>query len=149
MPGSTEVRLLWWLKFPLLGIYMAAIFSATLGLSSSNHTEHLLISRGEINPVSAKFETVPDEYMPGSLNLSVLVKDPFHIWDNDTMSLTNTRYLPGLGLAGLPLANGCVHSLLLVGSLLPLIVIFSIWAIVDKKLVTWALLPLLLDHSSA
>jgi hypothetical protein len=132
-----------------MGIYMAAIFSTTLGLSSSNHTEHLLISRGEINPVSAKFETVPDENMPGSLNLSLLVKDPFRIWANDNMSLTNTRYLPGLGLAGLPLANGYVYSLLLVGNLLPLIVIFSILAIVNKKSVTWALLPLLLGHSTA
>jgi hypothetical protein len=81
---------------------------SNLALSNpvSTVTQPDLISRGEVNPVSPKFSTIPDADMPGVPNFFVTSKDNLSHWDPNQLIMATSKIMPGISLAGFPIANG-------------------------------------------
>lgn len=71
------------------------------------HDRGLLLLRGEgeVNPVKAKNPTKPDPGMSYP-NLNVLTENKTSKYDDETWSITETAFNPGMFYSRLPLANG-------------------------------------------
>ena len=86
----------------------------TASASPLHHTTNItgevqpksLYKRGEVNPVSPKHQTHPDPDMPGLPDFNVLAKDKLSVWDDQRLSLTTERFMPGIYQARVGIANG-------------------------------------------
>jgi hypothetical protein len=115
LPSTMESNLTSRFRLPaflILGYIILSLFllihtsHAHSAVVSTSQESHKLPARGEVNPISPKHQTHPDDDMPGLPDFNVIAKDKLSVWDDERLSLMTTRYMPGIYQARVGVANG-------------------------------------------
>ncbi|KAL3427993.1 acid trehalase [Phlyctema vagabunda] len=69
-----------------------------------------LSRRSEVNPVAQRHRTIPDPDMDPLINFGVLSEAPLCSWDDETMTIMASRFIPGQYQTRLHIANGYTGS---------------------------------------